>query len=255
MKIATWNVNSIRVRLPHLIEWLAEHSPDVVCLQETKVPDELFPHDELRAAGYPAIASGQKSYNGVAILSRTPAQQVTTALPGADGEQKRLIAADIGGLRVINVYVPNGEAVGSEKYRYKLAWLARLCEYLAAELKAHPRLVLLGDYNIAPEERDVHDPRLWDGQVLFSEPERAAFRALIETGLVDAFRRFDQPDQVFTWWDYRLNAFKRNLGLRIDHILVSPALASHCRACGVDTGPRRRERPSDHAPVIAEFDD
>jgi exodeoxyribonuclease-3 len=251
MKIATWNVNSLRVRLPQVLEWLRARSPDVLCLQETKVTDDRFPVDELRAAGYHAVFSGQKTYNGVAILSREPARDVLTGLPGGDGGQKRFIAATFGGIRVVCVYVPNGEAVGSDKYGYKLAWLERLRGYVEKELIAHSRLVLLGDCNIAPEDRDVHDPKLWEGQVLFSEPERAAFRQLLAAGLVDAFRLFPQEAASFSWWDYRMQAFRRNRGLRIDHILVSPALAAECQACIIDTAPRRLERPSDHAPVIA----
>jgi exodeoxyribonuclease-3 len=253
MKIATWNVNSLRVRLPQVLDWLKSQAPDVLCLQETKVPDEQFPVDELRAAGYSAVYSGQKTYNGVAILSRTAAADVSAELPGANGEQKRFITATVGGVRVLCVYVPNGESVSSDKYRYKLGWLERLREHIVREATAHPRLVLAGDYNIAPEERDVHDPKLWAGQVLFSEPERAAFRNLLGAGLVDAFRLFEQPDKSFSWWDYRMQGFRRNLGLRIDHILLSPALVPACRGCTIDLAPRRLERPSDHAPVVAEL--
>lgn len=253
MKVATWNVNSLRVRLPQVLEWLHAQSPDVLCLQETKVTDELFPADELRAAGYHAVFSGQKTYNGVAILSREPAREVLATLPGADGDQKRFIAATFDSVRVVCVYVPNGEAVSSDKYRYKLAWLERLRGYIEREVAVHPKLLLAGDYNIAPEERDVHDPKLWEGQVLFSEPERAAFRQLLATGLVDAFRLFPQEANSFSWWDYRMQAFRRNRGLRIDHILTSPVLSAECRACAIDTAPRRLERPSDHAPVVAQL--
>ena len=254
MKISTWNVNSIRVRLPHILAWLEQHRPDVLCLQETKVTDEDFPVAEFEQAGYAAVFSGQKTYNGVATLSRSPAADVVRALPKADGTQKRLLAANIDGVRIINVYVPNGEAVGSDKYGYKLAWLKALSVYLRAELKAHPKLVVLGDFNIAPEARDVHDPKLWAGQVLCSDKERAAFRALLAAGLMDVFRRFDQPELSFSWWDYRMGAFRRDRGLRIDHILCSRELASVCRACHIDKTPRALERPSDHAPVVAEFD-
>ncbi len=254
MKISTWNVNSIRVRLPHILAWLEQHRPDVLCLQETKVTDEDFPAADFEQAGYAAVFSGQKTYNGVAILSRSPAADVVHALPRADGTQKRLLAASIDGVRIINVYVPNGEAVGSDKYGYKLAWLKALKAYLKAELEAHPKLAVLGDFNIAPEERDVHDPKLWEGSVLFSDKERAAFQALVATGLADTFRRFDQPESSFTWWDYRMGAFRRNHGLRIDHILASHTLTSACKACRIDSAPRGLERPSDHAPVIAEFD-
>lgn len=253
MKLATWNVNSIRVRLPQVLDWLAQQTPDVLCLQETKVVDEDFPVQDFRQAGYLSVYAGQKTYNGVAILSRNPAQDVVRALPKADGVQQRLIAATVEGVRVVNVYVPNGESVDSEKYGYKLAWLKTLRSYLRGELDTHPRLALLGDFNIAPEERDVHDPRQWQGQVLFSDREREAFRELLATGLVDVFRKFDQPDAIFSWWDYRMGAYRRNLGLRIDHILTSRELAGVCRRCHIDKTPRALERPSDHAPVIAEF--
>ena len=254
MKIATWNINSIRVRLPQVLEWLAKANPDVLCLQETKITDEDFTLAAIHDAGYQAVYCGQKSYNGVATLSRTPAENVVSALPGAGDNQKRLLAATIGGVRVINVYVPNGEAVGSEKYLYKLSWLELLEQWLAGEMKQHPQLALLGDYNIAPEERDVHDPRQWEGRVLFSDKERVAFQDLVGLGLVDVFRKFDQPEKSFSWWDYRTGAFRRNHGLRIDHILCSPALAAQCRGCHIDSEPRKHERPSDHAPVIAQFD-
>lgn len=255
MKLATWNVNSIRVRLPQVLAWLKQENPDVLCLQETKITDEEFPAAAFHDAGYHAAYAGQKTYNGVATLSRAPAQEIVMALPGADGVQKRLLAATVGGVRVVNVYVPNGEEVGSEKYSYKLFWLGALEKYLGEELKNHARLALLGDYNIAPEERDVHDPRLWEGHVLFSDKERAAFQRLIRDGLTDVFRKFDQPEKSFSWWDYRANAFRRNNGLRIDHILCSSSLASECRGCRIDSAPRNHERPSDHAPVIAKFGD
>ena len=253
MKIATWNVNSIRVRLPQVQEWLKKNNPDVLCLQETKITDEEFPVAELRGAGYHAAYAGQKTYNGVATLSRVPAQDVIGTLPGASGDQKRLLAATVGGVRVINVYVPNGEAVESEKYSYKLSWIEALEKFIVQELKIHPRLALLGDYNIAPEERDVHDPKRWEGHVLFSDKERAAFRRLTQLGMTDVFRRFDQPEKSFSWWDYRAGGFQRNHGLRIDHILCSAALAAECHGCRIDIEPRKHERPSDHAPVIAEF--
>lgn len=253
MKLATWNVNSLRVRLPQVLEWLAREAPDVLCLQETKVPDEDFPEAALREAGYFAVFSGQKTYNGVAILTRQTPTAVLRELPGADNAQRRFLAADLDGIRIINVYVPNGESVDSDKFRYKLAWLEALRAHLRAELEVHPRLVVVGDFNIAPQDRDVHDPRAWQGQVLFSEPERTALQQLFALGLKDSFRLFDQPDASFSWWDYRQGAFRRNRGLRIDHILSSPQLASACRGCRIDVEPRRAERPSDHAPVIAEF--
>ncbi len=253
MKIATWNVNSLRMRLPQVLEWLRDKQPDVLCLQETKVIDDAFPLAACRDAGYHTAYAGQKSYNGVAILSRAPMTVTMSTFPDYTDVQKRFLAVTIGDLRVFNVYVPNGQEVGSDKYAYKLAWLQALQHLMAAELKTDRPLVLLGDFNIAPEARDVHDPQAWEGRVLFSEPERAAFRALIGAGLVDVFRGFDQPEKSFSWWDYRAGAFRRNHGLRIDHILASAALGARCRACAIDTEPRRHEQPSDHAPVLAEF--
>lgn len=254
MKLATWNVNSLRVRLGQLLEWLAAARPDVVCLQETKLPDADFPVAPIEEAGYQVIYAGEKTYNGVAILSRKKASMADAAVAGLGDDQKRMITATYGAVRVINVYVPNGQQVGSEKFSYKLKWLKRLIEYVAEELRRHPKLVLAGDFNIAPEARDVHDPQLWEGSVLFSESERHAFRALLDVGLVDVFRNFDQPANSFTWWDYRAGAFRRDLGLRIDHILCSQALSARCRACTVDKAPRGWERPSDHAPVVARFE-
>ena len=253
MKLATWNVNSLKVRLPHLTGWLARAQPDVVCLQELKCEDAKFPRAELESAGYQAASFGQKTYNGVAILSRAPLHDVSTSIPGFPDEQKRVIAATVGGVRVICVYCPNGQAVGSEKYGYKLRWFAALKDYLAAELARHPRLAVAGDFNVAPEDRDVHDPKAWEGQVHVSEPERSAWRALLAIGLQDSFRLFEQPEKIYSWWDYRMVAFRRNAGLRIDQILVADELARRCSSCGVDKEPRKLERPSDHAPVVAEF--
>jgi exodeoxyribonuclease-3 len=253
MKVATWNVNSLKVRLPHLLDWLAANTPDVVCLQELKLEDHSFPAAAIEAAGYRCAFSGQKTYNGVAILARAPLAAVQPGIPGFEDEQKRVLAANVGDVRVVCAYVPNGQAVGTDKYEYKLKWLRAFADWLREELAAHPNLVALGDYNVAPEDRDVHDPKLWEGQVLCSGPERAAFRALLDLGLKDSFRLFEQPEKSYTWWDYRLNAFKRNLGLRIDHILVGPALAAKCASCAIDLAPRRLERPSDHAPVMAEL--
>ena len=255
MKLATWNVNSLKVRLPQVLEILAAHKPDALCLQETKSEDGNFPLGEIQAAGYQAAFSGQKTYNGVAILSPTPATEVTMGIPDFDDPQKRVIAATLDDVRIICAYIPNGESVESDKYRYKLDWLNKLKEWLRQELARHPRLALLGDYNIAPEDRDVHDPKVWQGKVLFSEPEKAAFKDLIELGLTDSFRLFEQPEKSFSWWDYRMNGFKRNLGLRIDHILLSAELARSCKSCSIDRDMRAKERPSDHAPVIAEISD
>jgi exodeoxyribonuclease-3 len=253
MKLATWNVNSLKVRLPQVLDWAGRHRPDVLCLQETKLQDDKFPAMELRAAGYEPLASGQKTYNGVAILARSAARDAATAIPGFTDEQKRVLAATVGDVRVICAYVPNGESVASGKYQYKLGWLAAFHGWLGQELSRYPRLAVLGDFNVAPEDRDVHDPKAWEGQVLFSEPERAAFRGLTGIGLKDAFRLFEQPERSFTWWDYRMNAFRRKMGLRIDHILLSEELAKRCTACTIDVEPRKAERPSDHAPVIAEL--
>ena len=253
MRIASWNVNSLKVRLPQVLDWLAKHRPDALCLQELKLEDANFPRAALEAAGYTAAVSGQKTYNGVAILSREPAANIVYGIAGFDDPQRRVISADVGGVRLVCAYVPNGQSLDSDKYQYKLNWLAAFSSWLECELAAHARLAVLGDYNIAPEDRDVHDPKAWEGHVLVSAPERDAFRRLIELGFKDSFRLFEQPERSFTWWDYRMNGFKRNLGLRIDHILLSPGLAANCSACLVDLEPRRHERPSDHAPVVAEI--
>lgn len=254
MRIATWNVNSLKVRLPHLLDWLKATQPDVVCLQETKTEDCNFPLDALRAAGYHAVFSGQKTYNGVAILARSELGSVQHGIPDFEDEQKRVIAATVGGIRFVCVYIPNGQAVNSDKYAYKLRWMEALTLWLNGEIKQHSRLALLGDFNIAPEDRDVHDPAAWEGNILVSDPERTAFRQLEALGLIDAFRLFEQPDKAYSWWDYRMMAFRRNLGLRIDHIMLSPALSAACSACSIDRAPRKLERPSDHTPVIAEVD-
>lgn len=254
MKIASWNVNSLRVRLPHLLDWLAQAQPDVVGIQETKCTDEQFPWAALEDAGYRAVHNGQKTYNGVALLARSELRDVRCDMPGFADEQKRVIAATVNGVRVVNVYVVNGQAVGSEKYAYKLRWLAALAAYLREELQQHPHLAVTGDYNIAPCPEDTHDPIAWEGQILCSEAEREGFRQLLALGLEDSYRLFPQQAGGFTWWDYRQAAFRRNLGLRIDHVLVSRPLAQCCTAVSVDTAPRRLERPSDHAPIVAEFD-
>jgi exodeoxyribonuclease-3 len=254
LTIATWNVNSLRVRLAQVLDWLATHQPHVLALQETKLSDPEFPGEALAMAGYQVAFAGQKTYNGVAVLAREPLADVVTDLPGLEDPQRRVLGATIGGVRVLNLYVPNGQSVDSDKYRYKLDWLDRLCGFVGEELQRYPELVVLGDFNIAPEDRDVHDPMAWAGKVLCSEPERAAFRRLLESGLVDTFRRFEQPENTFSWWDYRAAGFRRNHGLRIDHVLASRQLAERCRSCEVDRAPRKLERPSDHAPVVAVFD-
>ena len=253
-RIGTWNVNSLRVRLPQLLEWLALHAPDVMALQETKVTDELFPVAQLLEAGYHSVFSGQKTYNGVALLARTPPLQVLGAMPGSDDPQRRVLAASCGALRVVNLYVPNGQSPESEKFQYKLVWLKTLRAWLRTELAAHPNLVVLGDFNIAPEDRDVHDPLAWVGSVHVSPEERAALRDTLDLGLVDVFRRFEQPPGSFSWWDYRTGAFRRNHGLRIDLLLAATGLAEHCQTCTIDREARLAERASDHAPVVAEFD-
>jgi len=253
VKIATCNVNSLRVRLPHVLDWLAQNQPDVLCLQETKLPDADFPGDDIKAAGYQTLSSGQRTYNGVAILSRVAGTDVVKELPGPEDPQRRVLGASFGSVRVLNVYIPNGQHVTSDKYEYKLQWLDRLVRQVKHELGRHEKFVLAGDFNIAPENEDVHDPELWAGQVLFSEPERDAFRNLLKCGLHDVFRKFPQDPDTFSWWDYRAAAFRRNRGLRIDHILCSEALYSACRSCVIDKSPRKLERPSDHAPVAADF--
>jgi len=253
VRIATWNVNSLRVRLPQVLEWLARVPVDVLAIQETKLTDADFPRAELEALGYQVLANGQKTYNGVALLSRWPFEEVLTDIPAFADDARRVLAAATAGVRVVNLYVPNGQTVDSDKYRYKLRWLAAAREWLGEELKRHRRLIVLGDFNVAPEDRDVHDPVAWVGSVHVSEPERAALRGILGLGLSDLFRRFEQPPQTFSWWDYRLLAFRRNHGLRIDLELASEPLAELCTACVIDREPRRAERPSDHAPVIGDF--
>ena len=251
MKIATWNVNSLKVRLPHVLDWLAATQADVLCLQETKMEDKVFPYAELEAAGYRGAHNGQKTYNGVAILARGTLEDVRFDIPDFADEQKRVVVATVNGLRIVCAYMPNGQEVGSEKYEYKLRWLAALAGYLRGELQRFPQLALLGDYNIAPDDRDVHDPAAWKDQILCSEPERAAYRQFVDLGLADAFRLFEQPPKLYSWWDYRQMGFRLNRGLRIDHILLSRPLAAACSACVIDKAPRKLERPSDHAPVMA----
>jgi len=254
MRLATWNVNSLKVRLPQVLDWLKLHQPDALCLQETKLEDAKFPVAELQAAGYQVLFSGQKTYNGVAIITRAAAREPLAEIPGFGDPQKRVLAATVGGLRVICLYVPNGQSVDSGKYRYKLDWLAAVNAWLKRELAANPRLAVAGDYNIAPEDRDVHDPKTWEGQVLVSAPERKAFQDLLALGFKDSFRLFEQPANAYTWWDYRMHAFRRKMGLRIDHILVNDGLAPACRVCAIDIEPRKAERPSDHAPVWVDLE-
>ena len=252
-KIASWNVNSLRVRLPQVLDWIDAHQPDLLGLQETKLTDENFPVEAIHAAGYEVAYSGQKTYNGVAILSKVAATEVVTDLPGLDDPQRRVLAATFGDLRLLNLYVVNGQAVGTEKFDYKLRWLEALRAYVEKQAKRYDQLVLIGDFNIAPEDRDCHDPKLWRERVLCSTPERNALKRILEHGLRDTFRLFEQEPNTFSWWDYRAAGFRRNLGLRIDLILASKALAGRCTASYVDQGPRRLEQPSDHAPVMTEF--
>jgi exodeoxyribonuclease III len=253
LKVATWNVNSLRVRLPQLVRWLAQESLDVVALQETKVEDKSFPTSDVTALGLQAIHHGQRSYNGVALLAREPPAAVVPGIPGFEDAQTRVLAASVQGVRIVNVYVPNGQAPGTDKYAYKLRWLAALAGYLRRELATHESLLVLGDFNIAPADLDVHDPAAWVGSVHVSEPERAALGVLFAAGFVDLFRRFPQPERSYSWWDYRAASFRRDRGLRIDLLLASPALADRCTECRIDRGPRAYEQPSDHTPVLAAF--
>ncbi len=254
MKIATWNVNSLRVRLPHVLDWLSTAKPDLLGIQETKTPDENFPVDEIKEAGYNVIFSGQKTYNGVTVISKEKAEDIVTDIPGLDDPQRRVLGATYGNLRFLNLYIPNGSEVGSEKYTYKLDWLDKMIAYVEKQLKEHEQFIMVGDFNIAPEDIDVHDPEEWIGSVLVSDEERKRFQQLIQLGLHDSFRLFDQEEKLFSWWDYRAAGFRRNRGMRIDHILVSDALKDKCTASYIDKEPRKLERPSDHTPVVLEID-
>jgi exodeoxyribonuclease-3 len=251
MKIATWNVNSIRVRLPRLVSWLRRVEPDVVCLQETKVIDEDFPSAELEELGYRSLTYGQKSYNGVAILSRLEMVDPLRNLPDDTAEaERRLVAATVSGIRIIDVYAPNGRLVGSDTYSYKLDWFRRLRRHLDSSFSPEAPLLICGDFNVAPEDRDVWDPQKWRGQILFSEPEKAALQHLRGWGLEDALRLRHPEGGLFTWWDYRAGAFHRGWGLRIDHILISKPLINRCGSVEIDRNERKGSKPSDHAPVI-----
>ena len=250
MKLATWNVNSLGVRLPQLLEWLAAHQPDAIVLQETKLTDDKFPQAEIEAAGYRAEWFGQKTYNGVALLSKTAAVDVVRNIPGFTDPLARVITGSVDGIRLVGAYFPNGQAPGTDKFEYKMQWLYGLRDWLRQEIAQHPKLVLLGDFNIAPDDRDVFDPVAWAGQIHCTDEERDHLKNLIGLGLVDAFRLFDQPLKSWSWWDYRNLAFRKNQGLRIDLILVSQALKASVQACTIDKAPRKNERPSDHAPVV-----
>lgn len=244
----------MKVRLPHVLEWMSANDPDVLVLQETKQVTEMFPADELAAAGYKSMANGQKTYNGVAVISKQEPSDPDFEIPGLDDPQRRVLGTTVGDVRVINLYVPNGSEVGSDKYAYKLEWLRRLRDYLASQLEQHENLVVLGDFNIAPADEDVYDPEKWGDAILCSPKERAALRELLDLGLGDVFRKFDQPEKSFSWWDYRRAGFQRNAGLRIDLILTSPAMTDRCKRSYIDKEPRSWERPSDHTPVVAEFE-
>lgn len=257
MKIATWNVNSLNVRLPHVLDWLRAQPVDVLALQELKLTDERFPAQALREAGYAACWAGQPTYNGVALLSRLDTvgepRDVVRNNPLFPDTQQRLISAEFAGVRVASAYFPNGQALDSDKFVYKLAWIDALETWLRDTLATQPAVVLAGDYNIAPDDRDVHDPAAWAGQLHCSEPERERFARLLALGFSDAFRLFEEGPKHFSWWDYRQLAFRRNAGLRIDHLLVSRALLPRVRACTIDRAPRKLEKPSDHTPVIVEL--
>lgn len=253
MKIASWNVNSLRVRLPQVLDWLDAHSPDILALQETKLLDENFPLEEINAAGYQVAFSGQKTYNGVAILSRLPAENIITDVPGLDDPQRRILGATVGDVRVLDLYVVNGQEIGSGKYDYKLEWLKKVTEYIRQDLSENKNYIVLGDFNIVPADADVYDPEAWRNRIFCSGPEREALQNIIKLGFKDSFRLFEQEENTFSWWDYRQVAFRRNRGLRIDLILASDALAAKCESSIVDKEPRKLERPSDHAPVVAEF--
>lgn len=253
MKLASWNVNSLKVRLPHVLDWLAEHQPDILGLQETKTIDENFPVEDIESAGYQVAFAGQKTYNGVAVISKITPEDIVTDLPGLEDPQRRVLGCTVGDIRFLNLYVPNGSEVGSEKYDYKLGWLEKLAEHVEDQVKIFENLVVVGDFNIAPDDRDLWDPEGWKDKILVSKPERDALQRLVNLGLTDTFRLFDQEDNIYSWWDYRAAGFRRNHGMRIDLVLSSPAMTERCTASYVDKEPRKLERPSDHAPVVAEF--
>jgi len=264
-KVASWNVNSLRVRLPHVLDWLDSEKPDVLGLQELKLTDEQFPVEEIREAGYHASFAGQKTYNGVALITKSPAQDIIKAMPRLDDPQKRVIAGTVPYslsktesknqdlIRVINLYVPNGQEIGSDKYDYKLTWLSKLADFLAKEMSQYPNIIVMGDFNIAPGDSDVYDPEAWQEHILCSTPERQALKRLLDLGLNDTFRLFEQEPELYSWWDYRAAGFRRNRGLRIDLVLSSESLSNQCKAAYIDKAPRKLERPSDHAPAVSEF--
>jgi exodeoxyribonuclease-3 len=254
MKLATWNVNSILARLPHVQKWLQAEQPDILCMQETKCLDEKFPFEAFTELGYCATVLGQRTYNGVAIISREACSNVQRGYADDEADaHARLLAANVAGVIVVDVYIPNGQAVGSEKFAFKLDWMKRLRDFLDANFTADLPVVLCGDFNVAPEDRDVHDPRLWQGRIMCSQPERDALQRIKEWGFTDAFRLHNEQGGLYSWWDYRAGAFRRNLGLRIDHVWVSQPLVSRSTGARIDASTRKWEKPSDHAPLIAEF--
>ena len=253
-KLASWNVNSLKIRLEQVLAWMDSTQMDVLALQETKMLDENFPAAAFIEKGYHIVYSGQKTYNGVAIISRYPLSEVVTDIPDLDDPQRRILAVTVAGIRLIDLYVPNGSELTSDKYQYKLHWLQKVTAFIQQQMSLYPKVAVVGDFNIAPEDRDVHDPLEWQGSILVSPPEREAFAALVHLGLQDSFRNFAQEEQSFSWWDYRAAGFRRNRGLRIDHLLLSPELNALCRQSGIDVEPRKAERPSDHAPVWVELD-
>lgn len=253
MKIASWNVNSLRVRLPHVLDWLASAQPDILVLQETKMTDDQFPEEAIREAGYEVVFNGQKTYNGVAVISKLPAEDVLFDLPGLEDPQRRIVAARFNDLQVLNLYVVNGSEVGSDKFDYKLDWLEKVTAWVEEKIKQHQKFIILGDFNIAPTDRDVHNPKSWHEKILCSTPERNALKKILDLGFSDSFRLFEQEDEVWSWWDYRSGGLENNKGLRIDLILSSDLLSEQCIASYIDKEPRTRERPSDHAPAVAEF--
>lgn len=255
MKIASWNVNSLRVRLPHVLDWVTTEQPDILALQETKVLDENFPLEEINDVGYEVIYSGQKTYNGVAILSKNKAESdIVTELPGLDNKQKRIFAATIDGIRVLNLYVVNGQSVDSEKYLYKLKWLEKIHQFVQTEIKKHPNYIILGDFNIVTSDDDVDDPEKWRDRIFCTDKERQALKHIKDIGFTDTYRQFEQEPGKWSWWDYRAGCFARDVGLRIDLILASESMAKKCQSSIIDRDPRTWDRPSDHAPVMAVFE-
>jgi exodeoxyribonuclease-3 len=252
-KIATWNVNSLRVRLEHVIKWLAAEQPDILVLQETKLSDDQFPQEDIKVAGYYVVFSGQKTYNGVAILSKIQPEDTLMDIPKLNDPQRRILATTVNDIRILNLYVVNGSKVGSAKYDYKLNWMSKVTDWVDEQLLQYRKFIILGDFNIAPGDNDVHNPRSWHERILCSTPERQALQKLLDLGFVDSFRQFEQKDKTWSWWDYRRGGFDRNMGLRIDLILSSQLLSERCIACFVDKEPRGWERPSDHAPVVAHY--